>query len=384
MPDIVIVGGGIVGTTAAYWLASEGHKVWLLEAHTIAAMGSGWSLGGVRQSGRDPAELPLAQAAVTLWPTLADRLGRDVEYRQNGNVRLARTPAEVGVIRAIVEEQRALGLDLTFLPDNRSVRDVAPGISEHILAASFCPTDGHANPALTTATFAAAAARHGATVREGVTVNRIVVERGRVTGLETSDGFVPAGTVILAAGILTPDLLKPLGFDLPIEINYVTVLQTEPLPHGLDQVFGVANADCAGRQEVDGRLRVTSGIGRWQGTASAWRDADLTPQRDAVENLKALVSHVVPALETSRAPRLWGGLIDLTPDGLPVIDRPGGIDGLVVAAGFSGHGFGIGPITGQLVADLAVERAPRLPVEPFRLSRFKDHARSQAKLTLHG
>ncbi len=384
MPDIVIVGGGIVGTTAAYWLASEGHEVLLLEAHTIAAMGSGWSLGGVRQSGRDPAELPLAQAAVKLWPTLAERLGRDVEYRQHGNVRLARTPDEVGVIRGIVAEQRALGLDLTFLPDNRAVRAVAPGISEHVLAASFCPTDGHANPALTTATFAAAATRSGAIVREGVAVKRVVVERGRVTGLETTDGFVPAGTVVLAAGILTPDLLQPLGHTLPLEINVVTVLQTEPLPHGLAQVFGVANADCAGRQEVDGRLRVTSGIGRWPGTASAWRDTNLTPRVDAVASLKALVGHVVPAFEASRAPRVWGGLIDLTPDALPVIDRPDGIEGLVVAAGFSGHGFGIGPVTGQLVSDLAIGRAPRLPIAPFKLSRFDARASSQAKLTLHG
>lgn len=384
MPEIVIVGGGIVGTTTAYWLAAEGHGVLLLEAHTIAAMGSGWSLGGVRQSGRDPAELALARAAVALWPSLEERLGHDVEYRKRGNVRLARTPDEVEVIRGMVRDQRALGLDVTFLPDNGSVREVAPAVSEHVLAASFCPTDGHANPPLTTAAFADAAKRRGAILREGTAVRRVAVEGGRVSGLETSDGFVPAGTVVLACGILTPDLLSPLGITLPIEIRCTTVLQTEPIGQCLDQVFGVANADCAGRQQVDGRLRVSSGVGRWPGTAATWRQTDLTPSADAASRIVSLVGHVLPALRTARVHRLWSGLIDLTPDALPVIDRPAKVDGLVVAAGFSGHGFGIGPATGQVVADLALERTPRLALDAFRLSRFAGSSNKQSPLTLHG
>ncbi|HVE48773.1 MAG TPA: FAD-binding oxidoreductase [Casimicrobiaceae bacterium] len=384
MPDIVVVGGGIVGAATAYWLADEGHEVALLEAHAIAAMGSGWSLGGVRQSGRHPAEMPLAKAAVALWPSLAERLGRDVEYRQNGNLRLARTPDEVNVIRKLVEDQRAIGLDLTFLPDNGRVRDVAPVLSEHVLAASYCTTDGHANPALTTVAFADAAARLGATIREGVAVHRLVVERGHVSGVETSEGFVPAGVVVVAGGILAPDLLAPLGIDFPIAIRQTTVLQTEPIAQCLDQVFGVANADCAGRQEVDGRLRVSSGIGRWPGTAATWREADLTTSAAEQARIVDLVSRVVPVVRSARAHRFWIGLIDVTPDALPVIDQPSGIENLVVAAGFSGHGFGIGPATGQVVADLALQREPRLELGAFRLSRFAGRSDAHATLSLHG
>lgn len=384
MPEIVIVGGGITGTSAAYWLAAEGHKVLLLEAHQIAAMGSGWSLGGVRQSGRHPAELALARAAVALWPSLAERLGSDVEYRQKGNVRLARTPAEVEVISRLVADQRALGLDLTFLPDTKSVRDVAPAVSEHVLTASFCPTDGHANPSLTTEAFAAAARRHGATIHEGVRVRRIVVERGRVTGLDTSDGFVPAGTIVLASGIHTPELLAPLGLQLPLEITCVNVLQTEPLPPCFEQVFGVANADCAGRQQADGRLRVTSGIGGWPGNANEWHCVDLRPSEEVTARMTDLIAHVLPVLKTVKVHNSWSGLIDLTPDALPVIDRPEEVSGLVVAAGFSGHGFCIGPVTGQLVADLALLRQPRLVLDAFRLARFTRMADHQAALTLHG
>ena len=154
MLRIIIIGGGITGTAAAAELAREGHAVTLIEKHGIAAMASGWTLGGVRQSGRDPAKLPLARAAVALWGELAETLGADVEYRRTGNLRLARTPTEVDVIRALVSTQQALGLELHFLSDNAAVRVVAPEISRNVLATSYCPTDGHANPVMATQAFA--------------------------------------------------------------------------------------------------------------------------------------------------------------------------------------------------------------------------------------
>src|SRR2546423_6570196 len=117
MLRIVIIGGGITGAAAAAELAREGQAVTLIEKHGIAAMASGWTLGGVRQSGRHPAELPLARAAVAIWGNLQQSLGADVEYRRGGNLRLARTQAEVDLIREIVANQRAQGLDLRFLPD---------------------------------------------------------------------------------------------------------------------------------------------------------------------------------------------------------------------------------------------------------------------------
>src|SRR5204863_8744060 len=120
MLHIVIIGGGITGAAAAAELAREGQAVTLIEKHSIAAMASGWTLGGVRQSGRNPAELPLARAAVDLWARLPETLGVGVEYRRGGNVRLARTPAEVDVIRAMVARQREQGLDLPLLENHRA------------------------------------------------------------------------------------------------------------------------------------------------------------------------------------------------------------------------------------------------------------------------
>jgi len=384
MLRIVIIGGGITGAAAAAELAREGQAVTLIEKHGIAAMASGWTLGGVRQSGRDPAELPLARAAVAMWGELAETLGADVEYRRTGNLRLARTPAEVDVIRALVSTQQTLGLELHFLPDNAAIRAVAPEISRNVLSASYCPSDGHANPVKTTQAFAGFARSHGAAIREGVAALAITVEGDRVTGVDSSEGFIPADRVIVAAGVNTPSLLSPLGADLPLSIRITHVVQSEPLPSCLLPAFGVANADCAGRQEADGRFRFSSGAGVWPGDPSEWTERSLAPSASDIRSVVDRVAQVLPIAAEAPIARAWGGLIDLTPDALPVIDAPEYPSGLVIAAGFSGHGFCLGPVSGLLCADLALGRVPRHDLSAFRLARFAGRVTTRSELTLHG
>lgn len=383
--DVVVIGGGISGTAAAYELASHGARVTLLERGNLAHMASGWTLAGIRQSGRHPAELPLATAAVKRWEGLADELGADVEYRQDGNLRLARTPEEIPVIERIVEEQRAQGLDLTFLPDSAAVRSIAPALSDAVLAASFCPTDGHANPVKAVQAFAAAAERHGATIRCGAQVLGIDQRGGRIAGVRTADGAVAADAVVVTAGVYAGHLLAPLGIDLPLFLRQVSVVQTVPVTPVLRQVLGVANADFAGRQEVSGRFRLTSGGGPWPRPLADW-EADRLAVQPAAESVVATLSraiHVVPAVADAGVERVWGGLIDMTADALPVIERAPGIEGLVVAAGFSGHGFCLGPVTGQIVRELAIDGASTFPIEAFRRERLSGIEQREA-VTLHG
>jgi sarcosine oxidase subunit beta len=384
---ILIIGGGVTGAASAWHLAKAGHAVRLIERHQIAAMASGWTLGGVRQSGRDPAELPLAQAAITAWPGLAEALKGETGYTRDGNLRLARNPAEAKSIAGMVAQQRARGLNLTYLPTSAAVRTVAPAISEAVVAASFCPSDGYADPVATTESFARAAERHGATIETGVAALNLVMRNGRIAGVETGAGFIAAETVVLAAGTHSATLLATAGEGipaLPLSIQQVQVVLTEPAPRVFKQVFGVANANCAGRQQPDGRFRFTSGIGAYRGDPEAWSKASLTPPVPEIAGLRALVGRVLPAAAATKVEKSWGGLIDMTPDGLPVIDAPKGLPGLVIAAGFSGHGFGIAPAVGRLVAALALGEAPFLDLAAFRLARFAGRTAPAAPLSLHG
>lgn len=383
MSDVVVIGAGITGLSSAYELARRGLAVTILEARRVGAMGSGWTLGGVRQSGRHLAELPLAQAAVARWSGLEAELGAPTGYARGGNLRFARTPDEVEAIRRLVEEQSARGLDVSFLPDLDAVRAIAPAIGPQVLAASFCPTDGAAEPDMACAAYAAAARRAGATLREGATATAIVERGGRVVGVATEHGgAISCSRAVIACGLDAPRLLEPFGVELPLTAKRVCVLRTAPGPALFDQVFGVANADCAGRQEIDGRLRVTTGIGDWQGDPARWTRESLAPSVAETVALIERVSALLPALGGFAFDQVWGGLIDMTPDGLPTIDAVGP-QGLVVAAGFSGHGFGIGPAVGTIVRDLALGEAPEFDLVPFRAGRFPAEG-PQASLELHG
>lgn len=383
MTRIAIVGGGITGLATAHALAARGASVTLFEARRLGAMASTWTLGGVRQSGRDPAELPLARAAIERWSRLDDVLGAPTGYRRKGNLRLARTEAEIEVIRAMVAAQRERGLSLEFLESRADICAIAPAIGDAVLAASFCASDGHADPDMTIAAYTNALVRLGVTIEEGAAVHRLLTAKGRVTGLETATGTVHADAVVVAAGIHAPALLAPLGIELPMVAKRVCVLRTVATAPAFEQVFGVANADCAGRQEIGGAFRITTGIGDWPGDPARWTEDALCPPLDTVADLIQRTVPLLPVLTTLGLERCWGGLIDLTPDALPVLDAPPEWPGLVIGAGFSGHGFGIGPVSGEILASLALREPTPFALEPFRLARFASLS-GQAPLTLHG
>ncbi|MGC4106736.1 MAG: FAD-binding oxidoreductase [Thermomicrobiales bacterium] len=378
--DVIVVGGGISGTATAWQLAQMGVKTVLLERGDLASMASGWTLAGVRQSGRHPAELPLAQAAIRRWELLHEELGVDVEYRQDGNLRLALTEDDLPKIRGVVAEGNAAGIETIMLEGADAVREVAPALTSDLYGASLCPTDGHANPSLVVKAFADAAQRAGVDIRTGVQVIRLVTEGDRVTGVETSDGILSAGTVVLAAGIYTPMLLAPLGLEMPISVTMVAAVQSAPVPPTLKQVLGLASGGVAGRQQVDGRYRFTGSTEPWGVTGTHTIESSM-PRIAQVQDTIARTIRVLPSFGEVRIAKVWGGLLDQSPDALPVFDKPR--EGLVVAAGFSGHGFCLGPITGEILADLAVEGETGHPIAPFALSRFAAGT-EQAGVTLNG
>lgn len=383
MPDAVVIGAGISGAATAYELATAGLSVVLLDRWGPAAMASGWTLAGVRQSGRHPAELPLAQAAVALWGELHERLGADLRYRRKGNLRLARTPEELPVIERLVAEQSAAGLDVRLLR-GAAVQDVAPAVSPDVLAACFCPSDGHADPHRSVQAFVDAAVRAGVQTRFGEQAVAVEVAGGRVTGVRTDKDLIPAGHVVLAAGVLGNALLDPLGAGVPIDVRMVTLIRSIPLPPVLDQVIGVASADCAGRQEADGRFRATNAGEPWHGRMTHGDRPTVPPPARALEAVVAKFGAAVPAFREAPVESVWAGLLDMTPDALPVLDKVPGAEGLVVAMGFSGHGFCLGPITGRIVSALVRDEATGFDLAPFRLGRFAGWNRPPEPATLHG
>ncbi len=383
--SVIVIGGGISGTAAAWELARRGVSVTLLERGVLASMASGWTLAGVRQSGRHSAELPLAQAAVRRWAGLASELGADVEYRREGNLRIALNETDVPAIREVVATGNAAGIAMSFLDGAEAVRQVAPALTGDLAGASFCPTDGHANPHLTVAAFADAARRAGADLRTGVEVTAIRSAGSRVTGVMTSEGAIACERIVLAAGVYTPYLLDPLGIRLPLSVVHVPAVQTVPLPPMLGQVLGVASGGFAGRQEASGRFRLTGFSNPWNET---WHDDDnVRPTTDQVRDTIEWATRLLPAVRDARVAQVWGGLIDKTPDALPVIERTPELDGLIVAAGFSGHGFCLGPVTGEILADLATTGTTAHPIAPFTRARLDaTHAPEvvASGVTLHG
>lgn len=369
MTQIIIIGGGINGVATAYHLARKGMNVRVIEKQQLGSMASGWTLGGVRQSGRHHAELPLALSAVEEWQGLSDQLKNDTGYVQSGNMRLARSAQEATFIKTMVAEQRNRGLTLDLLSGDKA-RKHAPALSDSITLASLCPSDGFANPLATVHAYAQAAQEFGAEIIEHCAVLGITTRNGQVTGVETSVGHLYADRVVVAAGTHTPALLRPLEIHLPLSVQCVRVIETVPIPLLFQHVFGVAQANCAGRQDQQGRFRYTTGIGPYHGDSEKWTVEGLNPSPQEIQSLRALAAGFLPALGEIEIDKTWGGLIDLTPDALPVIDRSKTYQGLVIGAGFSGHGFGIAPTTARILAALVSGDHIAHDITPFRLDRF--------------
>ena len=389
-PDVVIVGAGITGCATALALAEAGARVEVIERYRPAAMASGWTLAGVRQSGRDPAELLLARTAVEIWQTLDTRLEAPTGYRQGGNLRLARTESEAETISNLVKSQTTAGLPMELL-DSHQAREIAPALAEDFLLASWCPSDGHADPVASVEGFRSAAERLGVQFRTNLGVTSVTT--GEIGGLRqfislaTTDGQIVAGSALLAAGVQTNTLLAGLDLRIPMTTPMVSVLQSIPLPASLGPVIGVANADLTVRQQIDGRLRFTGGA-EYAGAQLDLSDEfpAVHPPAASLARTIALVSAVLPMVTQAPIARVWGGLLDLTPDALPVLDGVPGIDGLFVAAGFSGHGFGIGPAVGQALASRILGDTTGLSLNAFSFDRFNDwpETETDGTLMLHG
>ena len=364
--EVVVVGGGIVGCAAAYYLAGRDKKVILLEKSVIGGEASGRNGGGVRAQCRDRRERPLALASIKLWVGLEKDLGFDVEYVQGGNIRMATNEERMAALRGEAGEELADGLAVEMW-DRDELRRRAPYLSEVFIGAKYCPIDGAANPILASRAYGWAAKRAGVTLFTRTEAVNIGVQGGRVTSVtardKDGDVLVETPWVIHAGGPWTPQLSRTLGIHVPIEPARSVIAITQRMPFLFREFVSSHDLGAYCRQAREGQVHI-GGVG------TPGKTFDQTMPAASVALLARGAAQVVPALRGASILRTWAGTLENTPDKVPIISPVEGITGYILAAGFSGHGFCLGPIAGKLLSELIVDGQPSLPLHEFRLSRF--------------
>ena len=347
--DVIIIGGGIMGCATAYRLASQGLDVLVLEKQEIGNGGSCRNAGGVRQSARDPKELQLAMYAVAnLWPGLSDELGVDVEYHQSGNLRLGLTEKDITVLEGHTAKSTKVGLDVKMISGDEA-RSLCPYMSQEVIAASWCPTDGHANPLKTTLGFYRKALQMGVTFITGVTVTGLQKVRGRVRNVLTDDGIYEAGHVLLCAGFESRRIANTVGIDIPVERQFNEVIVTEAVPKMFDIMLGVAGGEFYGHQSEHGSF-VLGGNSGLQAFTS--HNENFVTNSLTTPSIARGILRYFPVLKDVKIVRSWSGYYDQSIDVLPVLDNIPEVPGLTLAFGFSGHGFGISPAVSLALSEL--------------------------------
>lgn len=366
--DVIVIGSGVIGCAASYYMAKKGMSVLVLDQdESVGNGGSSRNGGGVRQSGRDPRELPLAIYGVeNVWPTLSDELGVDVEYHKEGNLRLGKTETHKQILTGLTEKAVACGLNVRMI-DAEEVRKINPYLSEEVTCASWCPTDGHANPLTTTLGFYKNARALGVVFHMGEKVVKLEKVHGKLRRVCTKTTVYEANQVLVAAGYASRFLTQTVGIDVPMREELIEALVTEAEPKMFPQMLGTADADFYGHQTNHGSFVF--------GGATGMESTVLDNGTNRTSSLTAPcicrgIMKYVPKLADAKIVRTWAGYEDLSIDGIPVISKVEEVPGLLLACGFTGHGFGISPVVGQLLAQLAAGETPMLSLQEFRYDRF--------------
>lgn len=417
LPDrvpVVVIGGGIIGVSAAYYLAKRGIPALLLEKGRVAGEQSSRNWGFVRQQGRDPAELPTIIESLRLWRGLEAEIGESVGFKQAGVLYMADDDETEHRFHAWLDLARQYQLDTRMLSASE-IRSALPAATGRWRSALVTPSDARAEPALAVPALARAAQRLGATIRQQCAVRGLDLAGGQVAGVVTEAGRVACDAVLLAGGAWSGVFCARHGITLPQLKVRGSVFRTDPAPLITDRA--VWCMDVAFRRRADGGYTVAHGgvtdhpvtpatlrhmrkfwpsfraerkqlhlrldhrfwteltmPRRWsmdqRSPFEATRTLDPTPNRKLLAEAKANLARLFPALKDVAIAESWAGMIDVTPDAVPVIGPAAQLPGLFIATGFSGHGFGIGPGAGKLASEMVSGAQTCVDPSPFRLERF--------------
>lgn len=364
--DVIVIGGGLMGSAAAFFLTRRGARVRLIERGYVGAGATVASFGNIRRSGRYLPQLPLAHRSLALWHRAEALLGRDVEFRATGHLRLIFDEASLADMRRFAQDAVPWGLELEELSATE-LRRRYPMLGPTAIGASFSPNDGSANPRLAAPAFASAAARDGAEIMDHTTITSIQRTEAGFT-VWTTKGTYHAEAVLNCAGAWGRQIAANFGETVPLTMHGPQMGVTEPLPHCILPVIGVwaQHHGSYFRQVERGNIVFGGGVPRSDVGPDGYAKAhfDVLP-----EQLRQLVQ-MFPALHDVAVIRQWSGCEGYVADGLPVMGASGTTDGLFHAFGFCGHGFQLGPGVGDAMAELITTGACETPLEPFSISRF--------------
>lgn len=361
--DVAILGAGLVGASAALAMRRRGRKVALIERDYGGSRASGVNFGGVRRQGRSAAQLHLSARAHPIWQDLTRHIGIDGEFIASGHLKLARSAADLAALSAYAQRVEGFGLDLQIF-EGAAFRARFPDFGPEIVGGSLCPGDGHANPRLVAAAYAAAARLAGAELMERCRISAFVHSGGRFR-LRAEDGReIHAPVMINAAGAWGGEVAAAFGDMLPLRVDYPTILVTEPLPPLLSVSLGVEGGGFYGRQVERGNLVMGGGFGRDSGGDTA------RPDGEAIARIGGRGAAILPAMRGAQIIRVWAGIEGYTADKSPFIGESPTLPGLFHAFGFSGGGFQIAPAVGEVLAELVCDGASPTPLDAFRPGRF--------------
>jgi glycine/D-amino acid oxidase-like deaminating enzyme len=417
---VCIIGGGVAGVSTALELAERGIDVVLLEKGEIAAEQSSRNWGWCRQMGRDPREIPLIKISLALWDGMNARVGGETGFTRCGILYLCESEAQLAQ-RTNWYEQNAKPFGLSSrMIGAEEANALQPGSTRPWKGALYTPDDGRAEPFVAVPLMAEALRRAGGKVFTTCAVRGLETRAGRISAVVTERGSIACDTVVLAGGAWSRRFCGNLGIALPQLTVVNSVMRTEPIDTGLTR--SCSGGHFAFRKRMDGGFTVThnhysvadivpdsirlfadflpalrldwSGIRlrlgkrfldearlkrRWAldevSPFEEVRVLDPEPVRDILDEAETYLKDYYPAFKPMKVAERWAGLIDAVPDAVPVISKVDALPGFHLCTGFSGHGFGLGPGAGKLMAEIVTGETPCVDASPFRYGRFFDGTR---------
>ncbi|WP_432472518.1 NAD(P)/FAD-dependent oxidoreductase [Amphritea sp. HPY] len=364
--EVLVVGGGIQGSSTAYHLARRGVSVTVLEKDTVSRHASGVNAGGVRLLGRNVAEVELSKVAMEMWQQLDDELDADTGFRARSLINVAADEADLETLRNREQQMHALGYFHEVRLDQQELRERLPHVADHCVGGVVSEQDGYAIPFHSTQAFRIAAERQGALFCEGEQVQQIR-KVGDSWLVNTATAQYQAEHLVNCAGAWADLISVMIGDNVPMSYSAPMLMITARMPHFATPVVGAVSRPLSFKQFENGTVLIGGGAKGFADRANNTTRLDYSLLASGAHN----AIDFFPIMKTACINRMWSGLEAYMPDNLPVIGKSVRGEKAYHAFAFSAHGFQLGPVIGQVMADLITEGKSRFDLESFRVNRYE-------------